>query len=153
MLKKRSKKRAVHETETVAQPAEETPLPDLNSMVYCSFIDSRTGAGATPPVTTSSMFVVECQDGASSGSCVGAAAGTTALPLPAPRCDKGEEGEEEECEAEEEEEEEDDDVDLSWSDQQRYHLQCLGAGIGLLALAVLLRRRRYLVGMLVVPHT
>jgi len=125
--KQRSKKRAVHEASV--ETVDEAP-PDLNSMIYCSFI----GTDATRSATTSSLLELECPNDTISGSHTrGSAAGAAALP--AERADSDEkEGREVE--------DEDDEMDLSFSDAQRYHLQCLGVGIGLLALAVL--RKRYL---------
>jgi hypothetical protein len=122
--KKRGKKR-IGGNAANAPSEKDAPLIDLSSMMYCQFI----GADGTFPATASSLLKGECQDGAR------AAAARGGQGAQAWEAVSGEE------KADEEDEEEDDEADASWTDAQRYHLQCMGVGIGLLALAVL--RKRY----------
>ena len=129
MPKKRGKKRTVPDAaHAPAEAEEEVPLTDLSSMIYCSFI----GSDDAFPTTASSELEKGCQDGSNGVSAASAGGGEDAQ---AEEADSDEGGEEEE------KEEEDDEVDASWTDAQRYHLQCMGVGIGLLALTVL--RKRY----------
>jgi len=127
--KKRGKKRTVPDAAGApAETEEEVPLTDLSSMIYCSFISLDDKF----PTTANSELEEGCQDGSNGVSAASAGGGEDAQ---AEEADSDEGGEKEE------EEEEDDEVDTSWTDAQRYHLQCMGVGIGLLALTVL--RKRY----------